>query len=127
VKIPAAFKVKELLTIFSVLILLIALLMGFASAYIFQISLYIFIPFLLIGLWINFQYPHKKIMIPDVKKSSTIFLIFKMMAIVLMLVLGYFAFGHGLLLYQSTSYQDGQPMLTQFANVDQLGWAIQLT
>jgi hypothetical protein len=125
---PAAFKPTELFIIFGALIIGTMLIMGLASSVLFQIVLFIFLPFLLLGLWLVIKYPSIKIKVPGVKKSKFIFLMVKISGVFLIILLGYFAFGHGLLLYQSASYNAAlQPGLIQFANNAQLLWALKLT
>lgn len=127
-KIPAAFKPKELLTVFAALLILTVLVMGFAPTALFKTALFIFIPFLFLAIWFSIKYAHKKIVVSEAQKNNPFFLSVKIISIFLMLLLCYFAFGHGLLLYQSASYDaQMQPMWVQFANDAQLLWALKLT
>jgi len=125
---PAAFKSTELMLVFGALIVGTTLIMSLANFVLFQIVLFIFMPFLLLGLWLVIKYPSTKIKVSGVKKTKFIFLMIKILSIFLIILLCYFAFGHGLLLYQSASYNAAmQPGLIQIANNAQLLWALKLT
>ena len=126
-KISAAFKPGELLGIFGFFLVTTALIIGFASTLLFQVAFILWVPFLVLLLWVVGKNTHKTLPALMKVKSSEFFLMVKMIGVFLLIIAGYFSFGQGLLLYQSASFDKaGAPVLIQFANMAQLIWAVKL-
>lgn len=100
---------------------------SFAQEFVFAAALFLWVPFFLVMLLMVGLSFNKLLPAPAANHKVSVLTFFKITAAFLLMVACYFALGQGLLLYQTVAYDtQGQPVLTQFTNADQLFWAVKL-